>query len=387
MALLRSTRSRENFARLTAADEVVVGDAPRGTYLTVDGALMHDEMWMSSAVAQQVPAYRRARVLMTGQLGQLPTRQLRTRTGEVLPTIPFLRNPDPSRVASAFWGDVIGDLCDHGVAYALNPLWGSPSGWRFSDSGTAKHKLVKYLPVDDVLDVTAETYRVRYGKPGAADYREEIVPARAVIGFESSAGQWLKHGARALVTGRLLEEAVRLYASNPSPSTLLRNTGPRKTPEQVEQLLEALQSSRRTRSTAYLGRDLELESFGFDANSIALSESRSSNVLEIARLTGVPSIYLSQGPSEASMTYSNQTQARLDLHSAITPFATAIAERLSFDDVTGEGVRVEYDFSEWLRVDPQMRADLYTKLVPLGVLTVDEARRLENLNQTQGVTR
>ncbi len=133
-----------------------------------------------------------------------------------------------------------------------------------------------------------------------------------------------------------------------------------------------------------LGRDLELESFGFDANAIALSESRSSNVLEIARLTGVPSIYLSQGPSEASMTYSNQTQARLDLHAAMTPFATAIAERLSMDDVTGEGNRVEYDFSEWLRVDPGMRADLYTKLVPLGVLTVDEARRFEQLNSTEG---
>ena len=50
------------------------------------------------------------------------------------------------------------------------------------------------------------------------------------------------------------------------------------------------------------------------------------------------------------MTYSNQTQARLDLHAAMTPFATAIAERLSMDDVTGEGNRVEYDFSEWLRV-------------------------------------
>ena len=84
------------------------------------------------------------------------------------------------------------------------------------------------------------------------------------------------------------------------------------------------------------------------------------------------------------MTYSNQTRARLDLHSAMTPFATAIAERLSMDDVTGEGNRVEYDFSEWLRVDPSMRASLYTQLVPLGVLTVEEARRFEQLNNTEG---
>lgn len=381
MAWLRSSRTLDAYDRLTAADEVI--EKPQGTspgYLMPNGVLITDELWLTTEVAQQVPAYRRARVLMTGQLGQLPLRQYRRQTGERLPTIPFLRQPDPGRVSSALWADLIGDLCDHGVGYLLNTLWNRADGWR---DGT-KHKLAKYLPATDVIDVDEDSYRVKVHRPGADTYREETVPAQAVIAFECSAGEWLKHGARALTTGRMLEEAVRLYASNPAPTTLLRNTGPRKTPEQVQELLDALEGSRRTRSTTYLGRDLELESFGFDANAIALSESRSSNVLEIARLTGVPSIYLSQGPSEASMTYSNQTQARLDLHSAMTPFATAIAERLSMDDVTGEGNRVEYDFSEWLRVDPGMRADLYSKLVPLGVLTVDEARRFEQLNSTEG---
>jgi hypothetical protein len=31
-----------------------------------------------------------------------------------------------------------------------------------------------------------------------------------------------------------------------------------------------------------------------------------------------------------------------------------------------------------------MRASLYQQLVPLGVLTVDEARRFENLNNSGG---
>ena len=382
MAWLRSSKTIDAFDWLTASEEVVETDRPRAGFITSGGNLITDELWMSSEVAQQVPAYRRARVLLAGQLSQLPLRQFRRSTGEALPSIPFLRRPDPGRVSSALWSDVIGDLADHGVAYALNPLWNQPEGWR---DGT-KHKIVKHLPVIDVLDVTTDSYRIQYGRPGSSTYREEVVPARAIIAFECPAGQWLKHGARALTTGRMLEEAVRLYASNPSPSTLLRNTGPRKTPEQVQELLDQLEMSRKTRATTYLGRDLELEHFGFDANAIALSESRANNVLEIARLTGIPSIYLSQGPNEASMMYSNQTQARLDLHAAMTPFSTAIAERLSMDDVSSEGVRVEYNFSEWLRVDPMMRAELYTKLVPLGILTVEEARVLENLNTTEGPT-
>lgn len=383
MAWLRSSKTLDALDRLTAA-EVIDPDVDRPAYLTVDGRLVTDELWVSSDFAQQVPAYRRARTLLTGQLSQLPLRQHRIVGGERVPTIPFLRQPDPGRVSSGFWSDMIGDLADHGVAYALNPLWSTPDGWRYSDTGAKKHKLVRHLPAVDVLEVTVNSYRVQYGRPGSSTYREEVVPAEAVIAFECEAGRWLKYGARALVTGRMLEDAVRMYASNPSPTTLLRNSGPRKTPDQVQELLDALEASRKTRSTAYIGRDLELETFGFDANAIALSESRASNVLEISRLTGIPSIYLSQGPNEASMTYSNQTQARLDLHSAITPFATAIAQRLSMDDVTADGVAVEFDFSEWLRVDPAMRADLYTKLIPLGVLSVDEARAFEALSTDQG---
>ena len=384
MAWLRSSRVLETHDRLTAASDVVVGDDPRAAFITTNGVLHTDELWVTSEVAQAVPAYRRARTLITSQLSQLGLRQIRTRTGEVLPSIPFLRHPDLGRTPSAFWSDIIGDLADHGIAYALNPRWSQAAGWRYTDTGVRKHKAVRYLAVTDVLEVTPTTYTVRYGRPGATTYREETVPAEAVIGFECEAGRWLKYGARTLVTARLLEEAVRMYAGNPSPTTLLKNDGPRKTPDQVQELLDAIEAGRRSRSTAYIGRDLSLETFGFDANALALSESRAAAVLEIARLTGVPSIYLAQGPNEASMTYSNQTQARLDLHSAMTPFATAIAERLSMDDVTGEGVRVEYDFSEWLRVDPMMRADLYTKLVPLGILSVEEARALENLINTEG---
>ena len=379
MPFLRSSRVRDSFETVTAST-VVEQDTPRAGYITRDGILYTDELFVTPEVASAVPAYRRARSLITSSLSQMTLRQYR-QTGESVPSIPFLRTPDPNRVRSAFLSDLIGDLADHGVAYALNPRWDYDDGWRFAESKKLrKHRSVVHLPVSSVVDVTERGYRIHEREPGSDQIRETFVPAYAILGFECNSGGWLKDGARAIITARMLEDAARLYAGSPQPTTLLRNVGPRKTPEQVQQLLDALDASRKTRATTYIGRDLELESFGFDAQQIALSEARATAILDIARLTGVPSIYLSQGPNDASMVYSNQTQARLDLHATMTPFATAIAERLSFDDVTGDGLRVEFDFSEWLRVDPLMRADLYSKLVPLGVLTVDEARALEGLN-------
>ena len=381
MALLRSTRIRESFDAITAADAPVVdGDRPATGVISVNGVLYPEELFVTTKVAHAVPAYKRARTLITSSLAQMPLEQYKARTGERGPSVPFLRQPDPNRVRSAFLADILGDLCDYGVAYALNPRWNTAEGWRDANAPNGrKHRSVQYLAAADVLDVDADSYRILVRTPGDADVREADVPAHAVIGFECAAGAWLRDGARVITTARMLEDAARLYASAPMPSTILKNTGPRKTPEQVTELLDALEASRRTRATAYVGRDLELDSMGWDANQIALGEARAHSVLDIARLTGVPSIYLSQGPNDASMMYSNQTQARLDLHSAMMPYATAIAERLSFDDVTGEGNRVEFEFAEWLRVDPTMRANLYAQMIPLGVLTVEEARRMENL--------
>lgn len=384
MAFLRSSRVRESFDALTAS-QVIEHEPAQGAYLTPSGHLFTDELFLTPEIAMAVPAYRRARTLISSSLSQMPIHRYLDATGAALDSIPILRRPDPARVRSAFLADVIGDLCDYGVAYTVNPHHGGAAGYWTPERGNGirKHRSLEYLPVANVVEVTPDGYRIQERKPGEATIREYEVSAESVVAFECAAGGWLRDGARAITTARHLEDAARLYAGNPNPQTLLRNVGPRRTAEQVTQLLDALEASRRTRSTAYLGRDLELESFGFDAQQIALSDARATAVLDIARLTGIPSIYLFQGPHEASMVYSTQTQARLDLHAAMTPFATAIAERLSMDDVTGEGVHVEFDYTEWLRVDPQMRADLYTKLVPLGVLTVEEARAFENLTTTE----
>lgn len=374
---------RENFDALTAS-QVIENDAPPSAALLPSGQLYTEELFVTTEIAMGVPAYKRAKTLIASSISQMPAYQYKDTTGEKLPSLPILRRPDPNRVRSAFLADLLGDLCDHGIAYALNPQWNTAAGWRYGESREMrKHKSLIYLPAINVAEVTEDGYRIQERKPGSAEVREYQVPAYGIVGFECAAGGWLKDGARAIVTARTLEDSARMYATNPQPTTLLRNIGPRKTPEQVQALLDALETSRRTRSTAYIGRDLELESFGFDANAISLSDARATAILDIARLTGVPSIYLSQGPNEASMMYSNQTQARLDLHATMTPYVTAINERLSMDDITGEGRHVELDLAEWLRVDPTMRADLYAKLVPLGVLTVEEARALEGINTTE----
>lgn len=383
MALFRSERVTASEVELPEPKAEAVGVAPSGLGL---GALIGwSDTYVTRDTAMSVPAFRRAVNLVGTTLGQM---HLRAETGASAPAPepPILRQIDPKRTNVALLTDVYVDLCLWGAAYLYNPRWNSEHGWRYNGTSKRKHRSLEIVRPEDVAQVRRDGYTIyRYDAKGVSHPVE--VPIEAMVAFETAAGHWLRDGAKAINTALLLEDAVRMYAQTPIPTTVLKNTGPRKTPKQVEELLAIVEESRRKRSTAYVGRDLELDSFGFDAQQIALVEARAQAILDIARLTGIPALYLSQGINGSSTYYSNLTQQRIDLHSALQPFATAVEQRLSFDDITGEGSYVRVDFGPFLRIDPLMRAELYSKLIPLGVMTPDEARAFEELTPASDIER
>lgn len=329
--------------------------------------------------AMTVPAYRRAVTLISSSLGNLKLNQLDPSGHPVIP-VPFLRQPDRKVTTASLLTRTVEDLCHWGAAYWYNPAWNQPDGWRFRDS-VKKHRNIERIPPEDVARITREGYTIyRYGREGVPHPVQ--VPLEAVIMFEAPAGHWLRDGARTIQTAQLLEDAARTYARTPLPQAVIRNQGARKTPAQVQELLANYEASRAQRSTAYVGRDLDITSFGFDAQQIALSDARAQVILDVARLTGVPPLYLAQGIQNSSHQYANLTQQRLDLHQAMVPFAIAIEQRLSFDDVTGQGYTVAFDWAPFLRVDPQARADWYATLIPLGVMTPQQAAAMEQLDPT-----
>lgn len=368
----------KNKRALTAAATTNLDDAdPIAAAVAALSAFRMDDLLVTAAVANGVPWYRRARTLVAGQLSLMPFRAYGA-DGRLLATIPFLRQPDPRRTTSAVLFDTYRDLADHASAYWINRNWWTPEGWLWPDSANPKHRSAEYLTFDHVEDYDKGEYKI-------TGYRDPV-PSKAILFFECGAGGWLRAGARAIVTSRMLEDAARIYAETPQPTTVIKNTGPRKTKAQAEELVTEYEAARRSRSTVFVGRDIEVGDHGFDAQQIALSDARSQAVLDGSRVTGVPPLYLAQGIPGSSQVYTNVTQSRLDLHQAMQPFAQAVAARLSFDDVTGSGTTVDVDFGPFLRMDPAMRADLYAKLIPLGVMTVDEARAFESLTAAEGTT-
>jgi phage portal protein BeeE len=119
---------------------------------------------------------------------------------------------------------------------------------------------------------------------------------------------------------------------------------------------------------------------GFSARDVQLVEGKAAAALAIARLANLDPIWVGAGVPGSSLTYSNRVDLyRQLLDTALRPIMQLVEQRLSMPDITPRGHFVRFDTTAFLRGNPSELADLITKLVPLGVLTEEEARAVMDL--------
>jgi HK97 family phage portal protein len=319
--------------------------------------------YVDRATALSVPALKRARDLIASTIASAPLLEYGP-DGLERPARALLAQPDPTRTTPNVLASTVADLALEGVSY-----WYVTE--RYAEDGRPFR--AKHLPFETV-GVLTDTM----GDVTEVSVNGTRVDPANIIGFEALSGGWLRSGARAIRTAYKLEAAVRVFADKPLPLMALKNMGPKLTEDQVDELL-AYWDATDDRSVKYAGRDIELQAVGWSPEQLGLNAAREHQASELARLTGVPAWYLS-ADSGGSMTYTTTTQTRLDLYAlALQPYAVAIEARLSMDDVTGRGTKVRFDFSEFLRSDPELRARLWTSLIASGVMTAEQAQYLEPL--------
>lgn len=319
--------------------------------------------------ALSVPACSRARNIIVGTAASLELHVKRKMDkSRVEPTPLIISNPDKRMPSSVVYGMTCENLLFHGVAYwqitELDPATGRPSQIQWIDAPR----------VQQVLDSSGEI---------VIGYQLEAkrLPSTGIGSLIQFTGVdpdgVLNRGGRTLRTAAELERAVNRYSQEPLPTTILKSTAPMDA-NKANAILNAWKQARQTRGTAFLSENVDMTSVGFNAAELQLTEAREYLAKEIARLMNIPAWYVDANTN--SMTYSNVTSERRALIDfSIRPLLTAIEQRLSMDDITVGTQYVEYDLDDFLRGNPLERADVYSKLIPLGVLTVEEAREEEDL--------
>jgi hypothetical protein len=315
---------------------------------------------VSRAEALKVPAIKRARDLIAGEIGQLPLR-LYDPTGRVTDW-PLLAQPEAGIAGAVTWARVVEDLLfDERTWMRVAAL-----GWH------GRPVEVTRLDADSV-SIVPQTISYGYG---SATVWPEVA---GLIRIDSPNKGLLEAGAPAIKALIALDRAGLNAATGAPPIDYFTpSDGVDPADEDVADFLASWQLARSKRATGYIPAAMTYNVAGWDPEKLQLAEVRKFAIAEIARETGIDAEDLSV--STTSRTYFNaQDRRRNRIESVLGPYMTAIEQRLSMDDVTPHGYTVRFDTSGYLRLDDEAAATTDATLVNAKILTIDEARAKRGL--------
>jgi hypothetical protein len=326
---------------------------------------------VGKSTAMRVPAFTRAFKLYTHTIACFPLREYVD--GVRATPRSFLDNPSQITTRTSLMARTVGDLICHDTAY-----------WRVTSRAWDGYpQTAEHMPFDQVnTGPTNPAETVATVPLGTVYWNGVQVPDRDVIRFDGDGtGGWLTSGVDAITTAAALEAAVLRAAEVPQPSIILKNTGADLPPEQVDALLDAWEAARSARTSAYLNSTIETQSLtGWSPNDLQMTEARNAAAAMIARLANLDPIWCGAGVPGSSLVYANRVDLRKDLVDlALRPVMSMITDRLSAGDITPRGHTVAFDTDVFLRANTTDLATIIGQLLPLEVMSTDEARALLDL--------
>jgi HK97 family phage portal protein len=327
----------------------------------------------SDAIA--VPSVARAAALIKGVVGTLPLHLYRKSTGQELGNPIWLDQPDYRQPRIVTLGWTVDALFFYGVAYwEVTELYAD-------DGRPSRFAWVANTRVTVTLNNT-NTLVKSYAVDGT---ERPAAGIGSIITFQAMSDGILNTGGRTLRAALDLEKASAVAANTPIPSGYIQNSGADLPEEQITGLLASWKLARTQRSTAYLSSTLKYEPTAFSPKDMLYTEAKEELATEISRLCNVPS-YLLSADRNSSMTYSNVMDERKQfVDMTLRPFIEAIEGRLSMNDLTNSQnyVRMSLDDS-YLRSDALTRLAVIEKMLALNLITVEQAREMEDLTPNGG---
>lgn len=327
--------------------------------------------WLG-AVAESIPAVRRAVQLIAGTVGAW--RLTAWKDGRQLPdgSIPWLSQPDPARTCQ----DILSATIRDGIWHDRSVWREVPGGWR-----RIRPERIAEVPGDDPDDPPVV-------------HVDGVVPRVPLVVFRWGGAGGLRALSVPLVSlmGDVFAAASR-YARAPAPELILKNTGVDIPDTEIDALIGRWEAARAAATTGYLGAYLEAVQVGYSAKDLQLIEAMDELTKEVARLFGLPPASLGVSAGD-SLTYATTVEQRRDVLEALRPWRTGIDQTLSMGEyvvnITTAGVtatrrgryvpwgtEVRLDTADYDREPWPVRLATLGAAVRDGLITAEEARDLE----------
>ena len=295
--------------------------------------------------------------------------------GAHLPSPPLFYQPDPASPRAVTYAWLADSILFHGVGYMqvleVYAEDGRPSRMRWIDP----------LRVTPRLNDN-NTMVIGYQLDGTDMPNSGVGTIIAFPGIEEGL---LRRAAGTITTAYELEQAALRAAQEPTPTVVIKSSGPDLPASKITEILTTWKTARASRSTAFLSSNIDMQAVGFDPQKQQLVEARQFHASEIARAVGIPAWYLNA--ETASMTYSNTEQERRTLVDfSLRPILSAIEDRLNMPDLQPRGIRVRFSLDDFLRGNAMERAQINQLLLTNGVISVEQWQDIEDLSPEGGMT-
>ena len=323
------------------------------------------------AEAITIPSVQQARNIICGIISGMKFCTFSKATGQELPNLPWVNQLTRNAPNNVTLSWLVDSLIWYSVAYL------QISETYQDDNRPARFEYVVNSRVTVELNnnnTLVKTYHVD-GKPVPMDGIGSLITIQ--IGKDAL----LTSGARILRAAADLERAVAVASSTPQPNGVLKNNGADLGEKEVAGLLAAWKQARLQKATAYLSAQLEYIPTAFSPKDMLYVDALQNMSAQIARLFNIDAFYLNCDMNN-SMVYQNILDNRRQLVSfTLAPYIQAIEKRLSQDDLSSMNQEIRFDTdSGFLRADPMERLAVIEKMLQLELITVEQAREMEDLS-------
>lgn len=311
--------------------------------------------------AMAVAPIAKSRHIITGMIARFPLTHMigrtRAKTQNQLVIQPEIGRPLSTSLT--WWTDA---LLFHGRCWLLIVE-------RYQED--SRPRRVKWVPEHKAgVDAGGNLIRA-FGEPvNPGDYIRIDGPHEGILNFG-------RHLIREAID---VADAAARAASNPVPSIELHQTsGTPLTKDQRDELVNSWATARRGRNggVAYTNQVIEAKTHGQAAEQLLIA-ARNTVAIDMARITGLPAWAVDAVVEGSSMTYNNApSRAREIIDFGLQPYMTAIADRLSMDDVLAAGHWARFDTTSALSPDFKSRMEGYKVAIDAGIYTAAQCAQFE----------
>ena len=340
-----------------------------------DYGLGYDSAGIDLNSALQVPTVSKCRQLICGTIAGIPLELISKKTGERLGLPVWCEQPDIRQPRSVTISYTVQSLLFYQIAY-----------WEVTQTYSDDGRPARFAWVQN--DRVTPRLNSRGTEVESYSVDNTVRPMSGVgslITFQSLQPAVLATGGRTIRAALDLEKAAAIAAQTPIASGYIKNAGADLPEAQVQGILAAWKAARSSRGTAFLTSTLSYETASFSPKDMMYGEAKSDLSTEICRLMNVPA-YMASSDQNKSMTYQNILEARKDFYAySLAPYVCAIEDRLSMNDITNASniVRFASD-TTFLRADSATRLATIEKMLTLELITLDQAKAMEQLTPQGG---